>query len=587
MEKRALIAVVLSILIMVVWFGIIQPPERPTPPPPATATDETTDAASEGWGERADTEPAPVREPVVEEEAEPVAVEERVAGEAEETFRVTTRLVDVELTNTGAQALSWTLLEYRTPDGQPLALLPRFQEDHPDYLALRLEDEYLTRELNETLWRVARESLPSDGERGAGQRVRFTYADGRGLSATKELDFWENDYRVGLRIEVTDRGRGKRALVSLGPGFAAQENDAARSNYYYDGQVVVNHRGQVERLRRKRLDPTGAIGASVTWAGLEDQYFTALVVPDGVADLVQWRADELTPMAIPGAEADEPPESRVEPTLFVEVPVEGAQLYIGPKKYTLLTGLGDQMDRVVWFSSYGWLRPIVKGLFLALLWIHDNVAHNYGLAIVLATLVLRLLLFPVNQYSMVAMKKQQLQMQRLQPKIKAIKAKHKKKDAQTRAKVNQETMELYKKEGINPAGGLSGCLPLLAQFPILIGFYNMLTVAIELRGAPFFGWIQDLSVKDPYYITPILMGVTMFTQQKMAMSKIKDPQQLQQQRMMLFMPIMFTVICIQMPSGLVLYWFVNNLLGMGQQYLVNRQTAKLDGPQPKPKKAKA
>jgi YidC/Oxa1 family membrane protein insertase len=188
---------------------------------------------------------------------------------------------------------------------------------------------------------------------------------------------------------------------------------------------------------------------------------------------------------------------------------------------------------------------------------------------------------------MVAMKKQQLQMQRLQPKIKAIKAKHKKKDSQSRAKINQETMELYKKEGINPAGGLSGCLPLLAQFPNLNGFYNMLTVAIELRGAPFFGWIQDLSVKDPFYITPLLMGVTMFTQQKMAMSKIKDPQQLQQQRMMLFMPIMFTVICVQMPSGLVLYWFVNNLLGMGQQYLVNRQTAKLDGPQPKPKKAKA
>ena len=129
-------------------------------------------------------------------------------------------------------------------------------------------------------------------------------------------------------------------------------------------------------------------------------------------------------------------------------------------------------------------------------------------------------------------------------------------------------------------GGLTGCLPLLAQFPILIGFYNMLTVAVELRGAPFFGWIQDLSLKDPYYITPILMGVTMFVQQKMAMSKIKDPQQLQQQRMMLFMPIMFTVICVQMPSGLVLYWFVNNLLGIGQQWLVNRQRAAWRSPRP-------
>jgi YidC/Oxa1 family membrane protein insertase len=180
---------------------------------------------------------------------------------------------------------------------------------------------------------------------------------------------------------------------------------------------------------------------------------------------------------------------------------------------------------------------------------------------------------------MVKMKKSQLQMQHLQPKIKSIKAKYKKsKDAQSRAKMNQETMELYRQEGINPMGGMAGCLPLLAQFPILIGFYNMLTVAVELRGAPFFGWIVDLSQKDPYWITPLLMGVTMFVQQKLAMTKIKDPQQLQQQRFMMFMPFMFTFICLQMPSGLVLYWFVNNVLGIGQQWLVNRQTGKLEAP---------
>ena len=204
------------------------------------------------------------------------------------------------------------------------------------------------------------------------------------------------------------------------------------------------------------------------------------------------------------------------------------------------------------------------------------------MAIVLATLVLRLVLFPVNQYSMVNMKKTQLQRQKLQPKIKAIRNKYKKaKDAQSKGKMNQETMELYKREGVNPMGGLSGCLPLFAQFPILIGFYNMLTVAVELRGAPFFGWIQDLSHEDPYMILPILMAVTMFAQQKLAMSKIKDPQQLQQQRMMLFMPIVFGFICLQMPSGLVLYWFVNNLLGMGQQWLVNRHAGRLEAAEQK------
>ena len=219
----------------------------------------------------------------------------------------------------------------------------------------------------------------------------------------------------------------------------------------------------------------------------------------------------------------------------------------------------------------------MRQIYFALLWLHAHTISNFGVAIVLATAMLRILLFPVNQYSMVSMKKTQLQMQRLQPKLKAIKAKYaKKKDAQSRSAQQRETMEMYKREGVNPMGGVSGCLPMLAQFPILIGFYNMLTVAIDLRGAPFFGWIQDLSLEDPYYITPLLMGITMFTQQKLAMSKIKDPQQLQQQRFMLFMPFMFTIICVNMPSGLVLYWFVNNLLGIGQQWLVNRHTVRLE-----------
>ena len=123
-------------------------------------------------------------------------------------------------------------------------------------------------------------------------------------------------------------------------------------------------------------------------------------------------------------------------------------------------------------------------------------------------------------------------------------------------------------------GGVTGCLPIFLQFPILIGFYNMLTVAVELRGAPFILWIKDLSQPDPYYLIPLAMGVTMFVQQKMAMTKVTDPMAQQQQKFMMFMPFMFTFFCLQMPAGMVLYWFVNNLLGIGQQQLVNRQAAR-------------
>jgi len=229
---------------------------------------------------------------------------------------------------------------------------------------------------------------------------------------------------------------------------------------------------------------------------------------------------------------------------------------------------------VVWFSSYSLIYWVAKYLFLALLWVHDNVAANYGLAIILATVALRLVFFPLNQYSMVSMRKMQTDMQRIQPKINAIKTKYKKiKEAQARGKMNEEMMALYKKEGVNPMGGMSGCLPMLAQFPILIAFYNMLTVAVELRGAPFVGWISDLTLKDPFYVTPILMGGTMFLQQKMTTTKAGDPMQ---QRMMMMMPVVFTVMFLNLPSGLVLYWFVNNLLGIGQQWLVNRHIGRIE-----------
>jgi YidC/Oxa1 family membrane protein insertase len=581
--KRVLIAIVLSALILIVWFGIIAPPPKPPQRQPAetgTSADEITEAPLDSA-----TLDSAAEEEAASTEGE-IEDEQRVAAESEERIRVATRFFEAELSNLGGRAVSWRLTQFTTGEDQPLELLPAYTDGDSAFLAVELDDAHLARELNEALYAVERETLPTDPQRGPGERITFSYNDGRGLAAIKVLEFRDNDYLVDVSLEVIDRGRPRPAMLTLGPGFAAQEIGRGRSNYYYDGQAVINSQGQVTHFRRRKMKNDQMLGGKILWAGLEDQYFAALIVAGQGTDRAGWRNVVVTRQPGTDQEADEAPEPGPEPILAVSIPPDGVKLFIGPKDYKLLRASGFDMQEAVWFSSIGWLRPIVRTLFLALLWIHDNVAHNYGLAIILATVVLRLLLFPLNQYSMVNMKKQQLQMQKLQPKMKGIKAKYKKKDAKTRAAMNQEMMELYRKEGVNPAGGLTGCLPLLAQFPILIGFYNMLTVAIELRGAPFFGWIQDLSLKDPLYITPVLMGVTMFAQQKMAMSKIKDPQQLQQQRMMLFMPFMFAFICMQMPSGLVLYWFVNNVLGIGQQWLVNKQTGRLAAPAPKAKKVK-
>jgi YidC/Oxa1 family membrane protein insertase len=572
MEKRALIAIVISFVILVGWSYLFPPAKPPAEPLPA-ATPATTVSES-------------LQRPVasdVEQEEPPEALpsdEPIVAAAAEEAIVIANGLYEVTLSNRGAGARSWKLLAYTTSEGRPLELIPPYVEQHTAFLEIELDSPELGRALSEALYTVERERLFSDGERGPGEKVTFTWSDGRGLQASKSFAFRDGEYLVGVELEVHDRGRRLPARLSLGPGFAAQDASEGRSRYAYNGQIVWNLGGNVSRLPKRKLDEGHAIEGPLRWAGLEDQYFAALVIPSQAPSQLAWSSLALTPR--PDAQSGEDGadlEAAAEPLLSVSVPPAGALLYVGPKKYTLLRSSGQELEKVVWFSSQGWLRPIVKAIFLALIWIHDNVAANYGLAIILATVVLRLLLFPINQYSMVKMKKSQLQMQHLQPKIKGIKAKYKKsKDAQSRAKMNQETMELYKREGINPMGGMAGCLPLFAQFPILIGFYNMLTVAVELRGAPFFGWIQDLSLKDPYWITPLLMGVTMFVQQRLAMSKIKDPQQLQQQRFMMFMPFMFTFICLQMPAGLVLYWFINNLLGIGQQWLVNRQTSKLEAP---------
>jgi YidC/Oxa1 family membrane protein insertase len=568
-EKRVVNAAVRSILILMVW-GWLFPPPPPAPPPvePSRAEAVAVDEAAQAL------EAPPPETPVAglaEQGASPVE------ADAVQTIDVATDLYEVVLTNHGARAVSWKLREYTSSDGAPLELLPRFSGAEPQTLAFALDEPQLERRLAEARYTVEREEVPAGEGLGAGERIRFEWSDGRGLAARKTLTFRDGSYLVGVEAEVIEGGRPVPLRLALGPGFGAQDPRGQIGTYYYASTTVWNRAGRVERLKpRKTAKEPGSFVADVRWAGLEDQYFAALVLPGAGADSVAWRpVADLQPIVTEDASAEQEPV--VEPLVAVSPSGEGALLYVGPKKYTLLREMGHDLEAVVWFSSNALLAWIARFIFLALLWIHDHTIPNYGLAILLSTFLLRLLLFPVNQYSMVSMKKTQLQMTRLQPKIKAIRTKFsKKKDAESRGAMNQELMDLYRREGINPAGGLAGCLPLLAQLPILIAFYNMLTVAIELRGAPFFGWIRDLSHPDPYWVLPLLMGAAMFLQQKMAMSKVTDPVQQQQQKIMMIMPLVFTYVCLQMPSGMVLYWFVNNLLGMGQQWLVNRHTARLE-----------
>jgi len=249
--------------------------------------------------------------------------------------------------------------------------------------------------------------------------------------------------------------------------------------------------------------------------------------------------------------------------LRLSLPMAGSaqyQLYLGPKVQSFLASAGGtDLSGVI---DYGMFWFLVRPLLASLKWIHTYV-RNYGLAIIVLTLLLTLLLFPIRLKQMISMKKMQV----VQPKVKEIQERYKryKKTDPKRAEMNQEIMALYKEHNVNPLGG---CLPLILQMPLLYAFYQLLAASIELRQAPFFAWIQDLSQKDPYFILPIVMGVTMLISQKMTpMAPGADPTQA---KMMMIMPVVFTLMFLNVSSGLNLYFLCSNIFQIGFQKATER-----------------
>jgi len=293
------------------------------------------------------------------------------------------------------------------------------------------------------------------------------------------------------------------------------------------------------------------LGKGLGAVGLEDNYFLAAFLPSGDASAT------LRPLALTG------PDGKPAPEVEVVLAGNGAlntDLFVGPKELDTLEGLRPGMARTI---DYGWYAVLVRPLLFVLRAIHSRVG-NWGVAIILITVLIKVLLYPLTHKQLLSMKK----MSRVQPKVETIRAKWATKiktDPQARMKMNEEMMALYKTEGINPAGG---CLPLLLQMPILVAFYNLLAHSIELRHAPFMLWLTDLSAKDPYYVTPILMTITMWIQQQMTPAT-GDPAQ---RRIFAMMPFVMGFLFKDVPSGLVLYWLVQNVLTIAQQMILNKYT---------------
>jgi YidC/Oxa1 family membrane protein insertase len=559
-EKRALLAIALSVGILLAWQLWLAPsPSTPPPTPPSavtpsgtpagstTATPATPDTEASGWA------PNP-------------ALDVGAGGGAE----VTTPLYQVKFDGDGTAA-TWTL---RFRGSKPLVIggarrtlavgVIRPGQVRVETVPLRPATSTLT--------------LSNEQPRGI---LRFSGATADGLRIQESLEFQADSYEITARFHVEGAvGKpvglalywtGPMALAGLKPGdpwHTIGEIDHRQML----GRILVDdgpERGleafeaPSPALKDPKESPGGPelkdphpVAAALTgrdsrWAALENDYFIAAVIRGG-GEL--WRVRDRQGAAT----------AAIFPEVSAESgrPWEGtARLYVGPKEWQRLAaaGVGLEGAQARNYGKFLYLLPM-WWFCVPLLWVMNFFGthvpgQNYGVAIILLTVLVKGLFYPLAQKSMRSMK----QMQALQPQLNALKSKHRA-DPQ---RFQREQMDLFKKYKVNPMGG---CLPMVVQIPIFYALYLTLQYSVELQGAPFVLWISDLSKKDPYYVLPILMGVSMLVQQKMTPT-VGDPRQA---RVMMVMPVIFTFMFLEFPTGLVLYWLVNNVLSIAQQYLIDR-----------------
>jgi len=529
MEKRLLLAFVLSALIFAGWSVIFPPPAPPTTQPQSAVVVE--EVAGQGSvdppDDRVDSEPAN-EDAAVDENLSPIV------GETEQTIRLANEMMEVELSNRGAMVTSMRLLHYDDDEG---AILDLIQSVPNDQRALPLQ--LVTADGPDTrLYQV--EQLQNG--------VVMSWSDGAGSAVYKTINL---NPGYGLEVSVRSSGSLINAPISAGTGLRnlGEQEQNSRLAVWGDGIVLAD--GETEKYKKAKVKaPVSLRPGVLAYAGLEDAYFINLLRPRTRVDEVRFDRLEFTELSDP---SEEPKLYEVLRVLLV--PSSGVfegELLGAPKEYDLLQGIGGGVEKTLDFGIFGFISVF----FLKALWWIYGLVGNYGTAIILLTVGIRIVLFPLMHTSTVSMRK----MAKVQPRVKEIQTKYKKKksDPQARAKMSQETMALYKEEGVNP---MAGCLPVLVQLPILWALYQLFLHAIELRHAPFILWITDLSAKDPLYVTPVLMTATMWLQQKLA-PQAGDPQQ---QRIMRMLPLVFGIMFLQFPSGLVLYWLTNNVISILQQ----------------------
>ncbi len=549
--RRFIIALSLSLLVFLVYvrFFAPQPPEKPAVP-------EITKE------EMRQQKPAESGLPSIPSEVAAPKIEQAAVGRE---IVIETDLVKARVNTAGGVISGWELKQYREADktehgvgvlykrimGQAppelqkkelgnVQLLPSYEGINPNDMIAPLT----VVPLDKTLYQIAHVEYRADhdllqlGKDNPSETLVLTYKGPAGISIEKRLTFHNDSYKVDVVIQI--KGFDGYTL-SLGTDFGIADKVSKDASGRVGLVAIVDGKLVSDKLNNIKGEVQHA--GIIDWFGQDDKYFTATVLSDlnGIVTTKRVPAPkEIGDLLTTDLTVKEKPEAHA------------FSLYAGPKIFTLLEAQGHGMEQMV---DYGWFSILAKPMFWLLRHFY-SITKNYGIAIILLTIVVRALLFYPSLKSATAME----EMKKIQPQLLAIREKYKK-DA---ARMNQEMMKLYKEHKVNPLGG---CLPMLLQLPFFIALYNVLSVSIELRQSPFISfWIKDLSVYDPYYILPIMMGVSMIFTMKMTSTSV-DPQQ---QKIMMFMNIAFIFLFAWLPAGLLLYITLSNVLSIVQQLYVRK-----------------
>jgi YidC/Oxa1 family membrane protein insertase len=546
-QVRGVVFVLVAMLILFLWQHYYRPPVAPPPPKPA---------------ESAQTTPQPTAPPAAAPAtksgtARAVPSGPVVIANEEKTVVVESSLYRVELSNRGGVVKSWKLKKY-FDDQKPPRELDLVNADVAQELgwpfSLLLSDPQQEAQVNLALYKIT----PAMDHFNAPATITFQSSDGR-LEVTKKLSFNES-YEMSVETAVNFDGKPVQ-----GSGVAWRGGFGDKAVYKASSLVNVFYKlnGKLELLPLKKLGaPNNQIlpalqPGPLEFTGMEDQFFTATFLPDSTdLSLSLWHWTQFHHIT-----GGDKPESEQVAEIAAGSPLPQPlqmRLYVGPKDLDLLSREKPPLDDLV---QFGWTGIIAKPLFEFLKWIHKYIP-NYGWAIVILTLLINGLMFPLKMKSWRSMQK----MQKVGPEVRQIQDRYKKYSMSDprKKKMNEEVMAVYSREGIHPMGS---CLPMLFQMPIWWALWRVLNGAIELRHAPWIGWIHDLSAMDPYYILPIGMTITMYLMTKMTPQTTADPTQ---QKMMALMPLMMGFIFFKLSSGLNLYMFTSNLVGIAQQWYLNR-----------------